>query len=66
MSGKPVSYEGLRFWIGEFVSEGKGWRSIHRFLCKEKRSYFYHLKRHSSHFPDSLPKSERHLLIALF
>jgi len=70
MSIKPMTIQGLKFWITEFVSEGKGWSSIHRFLQKErregrierkdigkaKRSYYYHLVRYPSHFPDSLPK----------
>lgn len=67
MATKAVTIQGLKFWICEFVNEGKGWKSVHRFLQKErregrienkdigkaKRSYFYHLKRHPSHFPES-------------
>jgi len=70
MAAKPVTMEGLKFWIAEFVSEGKGWSSIERFLNKERRegriegkdigkarrSYFYNAAHHPERFPNGLPK----------
>lgn len=70
MSAKPVTLEGLKFWIGEFLSEGKGWASIERFLNQERRkgriqskhivkarkSYSLYKSRYPDRFPDSLPK----------